>query len=98
MDLVATSEGCEVAPAAAAGVGRIDDGAKDAVAAVAAVARGEDRAMMRVGGCLTVINETERKRREAVWELFRSECVFLIDHLMVLKHVRTLVNYRLRCE
>jgi len=33
------------------------------------------------------VSETERKRREAVWELFRSECVFLIDHLMVLKHV-----------
>ncbi|XP_064605260.1 pleckstrin homology domain-containing family G member 7-like isoform X2 [Liolophura sinensis] len=28
----------------------------------------------------------ELKRREAVWELFKSECVFLIDHLMVLKH------------
>ncbi|CAG5124559.1 unnamed protein product, partial [Candidula unifasciata] len=33
------------------------------------------------------ISDTERKRREAVWELFKSECVFLIDHLMVLKHV-----------
>jgi len=33
------------------------------------------------------LTETERKRREAVWELFQSECVFLIDHLMVLKHV-----------
>ncbi|KAK7484305.1 hypothetical protein BaRGS_00024430 [Batillaria attramentaria] len=32
------------------------------------------------------ISDTERKRREAVWELFKSECVFLIDHLMVLKH------------
>lgn len=30
--------------------------------------------------------DTERKRREAIWELFTSECVFLIDHLMVLKH------------
>ncbi|ELT96068.1 hypothetical protein CAPTEDRAFT_140689, partial [Capitella teleta] len=30
--------------------------------------------------------ESERKRREAVWELFTSECVFLVDHLMVLKH------------
>jgi len=38
------------------------------------------------------VSETERKRREAVWELFRSECVFLIDHLMVLKHVSTLPN------
>ncbi|XP_052283759.1 uncharacterized protein LOC127880500 isoform X3 [Dreissena polymorpha] len=35
--------------------------------------------------CLN-ISETERKRRESVWELFKSECVFLIDHLMVLKH------------
>ncbi|XP_060606668.1 uncharacterized protein LOC132758973 isoform X3 [Ruditapes philippinarum] len=32
------------------------------------------------------ISELERKRRESVWELFKSECVFLIDHLMVLKH------------
>ncbi|XP_064606185.1 uncharacterized protein LOC135471069 [Liolophura sinensis] len=32
------------------------------------------------------LHESEQKRREAVWELFRSECVFLIDHLMVLKH------------
>ncbi|KAL4225951.1 prolactin receptor [Mactra antiquata] len=32
------------------------------------------------------ISEMERKRRESVWELFKSECVFLIDHLMVLKH------------
>ncbi|XP_061195198.1 pleckstrin homology domain-containing family G member 7-like [Saccostrea echinata] len=30
--------------------------------------------------------DIERKRREAIWELFTSECVFLIDHLMVLKH------------
>ncbi|XP_041347566.1 uncharacterized protein LOC121367453 [Gigantopelta aegis] len=32
------------------------------------------------------ISETERKRRETVWELFKCECVFLIDHLMVIKH------------
>lgn len=31
--------------------------------------------------------DQERKRREAVWELFKAECVYLIDHLMVLKHV-----------
>ena len=37
-----------------------------------------------------MVPEHERKRREAVWELFKSECVFLIDHLMVLKHVRIL--------
>lgn len=28
----------------------------------------------------------EMKRREAVWELFKSEVIFLVDHLMVLKH------------
>lgn len=38
-----------------------------------------------VSECLH-ISEMERKRRESVWELFKSECVFLIDHLMVLKH------------
>lgn len=38
--------------------------------------------------------ESERKRREAVWELFTSECVFLVDHLMVLKHVGTFVSFR----
>ncbi|XP_061178833.1 uncharacterized protein LOC133187464 isoform X2 [Saccostrea echinata] len=32
------------------------------------------------------LTEKERKRREAVWELFQSECVFLVNHLMVLKH------------
>ena len=37
------------------------------------------------------ISEIERKRRETVWELFKSECVFLIDHLMVLKHVSSVV-------
>ena len=39
---------------------------------------------------LPAISDTERKRREVVWELFTSECVFLIDHLMVLKHVRVI--------
>ena len=29
----------------------------------------------------------EHKRREAVWDLFQSEIMFLVDHLMVLKHV-----------
>lgn len=33
------------------------------------------------------VSGSERKRREAVWELFTSQCVFLFDHLMVLKHV-----------
>ena len=41
----------------------------------------------QVAGGAQKIAEVERKRREAVWELFKSECVFLIDHLMALKHV-----------
>jgi len=41
------------------------------------------------------ISEMERKRRESVWELFKSECVFLIDHLMVLKHVSRRFGQRL---
>ena len=31
--------------------------------------------------------KNEVKRREAVWDLFQSECAFLYDHLMVLKNV-----------
>ena len=37
---------------------------------------------------LAQLNGKEVKRREAVWELFTSECVFLVDYLMVLKNVR----------
>lgn len=33
------------------------------------------------------ISRSEQKRREALWDLFQSECVFLYDHLMVLKNV-----------
>ncbi|KAF8571595.1 hypothetical protein P879_00114 [Paragonimus westermani] len=33
-----------------------------------------------------VMSEREIKRREAVWELFQSELIFFIDHLMVLKN------------
>ena len=44
-----------------------------------------------------LISEIERKRREAVWELFRCECVFLIDYLMVLKHVSTSCMYHGSC-
>jgi hypothetical protein len=40
-----------------------------------------------VSNIIIDVTENERKRREAVWELFKSECVFLIDHLMALKHV-----------
>ena len=31
--------------------------------------------------------KNEAKRKEAVWDLFQSETAFLLDHLMVLKHV-----------
>lgn len=34
------------------------------------------------------ISDTEMSRRHAVWELFTNECQFLVDRLMVLKHVR----------
>lgn len=33
------------------------------------------------------IPRNEEKRREAVWDLFQSETAFLLDHLMVMKHV-----------
>ena len=33
------------------------------------------------------LTRAEVKRREGVWDLFQSELVFLIDHLMVLKNV-----------
>ncbi|KAF5406122.1 Pleckstrin domain-containing family G member 7 [Paragonimus heterotremus] len=32
------------------------------------------------------MSEKEIRRREAVWELFKSELIFFIDHLMVLKN------------
>ena len=44
--------------------------------------------LMSSADSVSVLTENERKRLEAVWELFQSETVFLIDHLMVLKHVR----------
>ena len=48
-----------------------------------------------------VINDVEQSRRYAVWEMFTQECTFLIDQLMVLKHVSMtrglmLYGYRLR--
>ena len=42
---------------------------------------------------MPMLSEREKKRREVVWELFQSECVFLTDHLMVLKHVRLTSYY-----
>ena len=34
-----------------------------------------------------MLTRSEQKRREALWDLFQSESVFLYDHLMVLKNV-----------
>lgn len=39
------------------------------------------------------LGEMERKRREAVWELFKSECIFLVDHLSVLKNVSVIIEF-----
>lgn len=43
------------------------------------------------------LTRNEEKRREAVWDLFQSETAFLLDHLMVMKHVSSLssleINY-----
>lgn len=36
---------------------------------------------------VSITSQGEYKRREAVWDLFQSECAFLFDHLMVLKNV-----------
>lgn len=38
-------------------------------------------------------SRNEVKRIEAVWDLFQSETAFLLDHLMVLKHVSTYILY-----
>lgn len=38
--------------------------------------------------------KSEQRRREALWDLFQSECAFLYDHLMVLKNVSA--PFRLR--
>ena len=36
--------------------------------------------------------KSEQRRKEALWDLFQSECAFLYDHLMVLKNVRRPTN------
>ena len=36
----------------------------------------------------SALSDHETKRREAVWELFHSEVVYLMSHLLVLKEVR----------
>ena len=41
----------------------------------------------RIGRRASTISRTEQRQREAMWDLFQSENAFLIDHLMVIKHV-----------
>lgn len=36
---------------------------------------------------VSTVSHGEYKRREAVWDLYQTECVFLFDHLTVLKCV-----------
>ena len=38
---------------------------------------------------ISTLSDHETKRREAVWELFHSEVVYLMSHLLVLKEVRS---------
>ncbi|XP_071810295.1 uncharacterized protein [Asterias amurensis] len=40
----------------------------------------------------------EIKRRDKVWELFRSECVYLIEHILVLKNVFQEPLRAMQCE
>ena len=42
----------------------------------------------RSDGGISTLSDHETKRREAVWELFHSEVVYLMSHLLVLKEVR----------
>lgn len=46
----------------------------------------------RIGRRASTISRTELRQREAMWDLFQSENAFLIDHLMVLKHVSRTFN------
>lgn len=39
---------------------------------------------------IRALSDHETKRREAVWELFHSEVIYLMSHLLVLKEVRLL--------
>lgn len=42
--------------------------------------------------------ESEMKRREAVWELFHSEVVYLTAHLLVLKEVCNACRFTLSSD
>jgi hypothetical protein len=47
---------------------------------------GKSRRLSQVINSIS-LPESEMKRREAVWELFHSEVVYLTAHLLVLKEV-----------
>lgn len=54
----------------------------------------QDTITSRTGGSIMsstrssfAVSRSEQKRREALWDLFQSECAFMYDHLMVLKNV-----------
>ena len=42
---------------------------------------------------LHAVSSSEMSRRHAVWEIFTNECTFLLDHLMVLKHVSLIFTW-----
>ena len=41
--------------------------------------------------------KSEQRRKEALWDLFQSECAFLYDHIMVLKNV-SLILKNTQCD
>lgn len=41
---------------------------------------------------VSTVSRNECKRKEALWDLFQSECAFLYDHLMVLNNVSWEIN------
>ena len=42
---------------------------------------------------LNSLTDKERKRFEALWELFHAEVVYIIDHLLVLKEVCSVILF-----
>ena len=45
----------------------------------------------KIGRRASTVSKTEVRQREAMWDLFQSENAFLIDHLMVIKHVSSIL-------
>ncbi|XP_041458498.1 pleckstrin homology domain-containing family G member 7-like [Lytechinus variegatus] len=44
------------------------------------------------------LSKEEIKRRDKVWELFKSECIYLVDHILVLKEIFQERLRWLQCE